>query len=449
MIGSSQSARQAAFKAAIEAFIQGRLAEKLKGQDEEKSQELREKYAYGAWLKDAAHRAPQIQAVTHVLKATHSSARGSSLYCPPSELPAHAAEVGTQALGQDFALDVVGNAAVLDVYKFLRVEVDGQSLLDALAQNDSDLLAALDADAATAQSLAEAFKSLTNASNNLTSHSLAKQVYWNVLDKAEDNGSYHLLQPLFPSSLMHAVHADVQDARFGEANKNARAARRDNKTHDAPFVQYRNVAVRKLGGTKPQNISQLNSERGGINYLLSSAPPQWKTQEAKTFRDADAVFARFYYFENVREQLATLIKFLKANPNPVMETRIKRERMEKAIGRQFAAFGAQQQEHSNAGWTYTDAGELPLYMQLWLDPERAELKLENDEAFGEALEWGDWPDQVATRFAQWLNARLDEKGLAVGDAEHKHWARQAIVDAAWPVPMQRRATPAGKEPRYE
>ena len=40
---------------------------------------------------------------------------------------------------------------------------------------------------------------------------------------------------------------------------------------------YASLAVQELGGTKPQNISQLNSERRGDNYLLASLPPVWKT----------------------------------------------------------------------------------------------------------------------------------------------------------------------------
>src|SRR5690606_36415579 len=87
---------------------------------------------------------------------------------------------------------------------------------------------------------------------------------------------------------------------------------------------------------------------------------------------------------------------------------------------------------------------LPLCEQLWLDPERVVLPprpecLEEDLAFSEAFAWKDWPDEVAHRFGNWLNAILTEHGLPVGDAEHAHWAKQAIVDAEWPAPLQRRA----------
>ena len=41
------------------------------------------------------------------------------------------------------------------------------------------------------------------------------------------------------------------------------------------LVDYPDLAVQSFGGTKPQNISRLNSLRGGKSYLLRSTPPIW------------------------------------------------------------------------------------------------------------------------------------------------------------------------------
>lgn len=94
-----------------------------------KRQALLAQFEFKTWIADAARRARQIQAVTHALKATHPDARGTSLYRPPAELAQHPL-VGNQCLAEDFAGDVVGNAAALDVYKFLRVAHDSRTLLD-------------------------------------------------------------------------------------------------------------------------------------------------------------------------------------------------------------------------------------------------------------------------------------------------------------------------------
>lgn len=435
--------RQQLFRSTIQSFIQQRKDEKLKDSDDT---DKAAKYDYHTWLADAARRVSQIQAVTHVLKATHPDARGSSLYLVPTELPSHA-EIGSHSLKAEYADDVVGNAAALDVYKFLKLDVEERRLLDWFLADDPDLLAVLHPDLATAQDWSAAFKGLIRSDEaDYASHLMAKQVYWCVGDEPTQDESYHLLQPLFSSSLAHAVHQDIQAARFGEANKEARQARRDNQPHDAPYVEYRGLVVRKLGGTKPQNISQLNSERGGVNYLLSSAPPSWTQLQPRKLLFIDSALQRFYRYEGVSDLLKQLGEFLATNPPPTMEIRIKRERIEQALGQSLAAFGLTIQGTFPAGWTRDEDCKLPDCEQLWLDPERADLEprpdhREQDIAFAQAHQWGDWPDEIAKRFSTWVNHHLSSKyNLPVEDAEYRHWAKQAIVEVAeWPVPMQRRA----------
>ncbi|WP_434155760.1 type I-F CRISPR-associated protein Csy1 [Pseudomonas sp. JZ134] len=439
------SARSAAFRQAIAAFINERREAKLKGTDDEQSAA---KYEYTTWLTDAARRVSQIQAVTHVLKATHPDARGSSLYVTPNELPQHI-EIGTHCLGDRYDTDIVGNAAALDVYKFLKLDIEGLRLLDWFQQDDPDLLAALHHDPAIAREWADAFKSLIRGQDSFASHPMAKQIYWCVSGEPTDDAGFHLLQPLFSSSLTHAVHQNIQDARFGESNKLARQARREKAAHDSPCREYLNLVARKLGGTKPQNISQLNSDRGGVNYLLASLPPTWSQDRPRKFLYIDSVMPRFIHYEGVRELVEALCRLLESNPGKTMETRVHRERIEQALGQSLAAFGMEIRHLFQPGWTRDDNCRLPLCEQIWLDPERTELAVsdehrDEDLAFIEAYEWKNWPNEVAHRFGNWLNGILQKRDLPVGDVEHAHWARQAIIDADWPASMQRRALPSGQ-----
>lgn len=439
------------FRSAISAFIEARHKAKQKDGAQETRHtraELASRYEYGIWLRDAAHRVSQIQAVTHVLKATHPDARGSSLHVLPTQLPEHE-EIGTHSLGNDFAVDVVGNAAALDVVKFLKLEVDGKPLIAWMQAADPDLQAALCDDIDTAKSWTKAFASLVRGESKLVTHPTAKQVYWLVGDEPQDDTQFHLLQPMTSSSLMQIMHEEIHEARFGETNKLARQAFRTKASCDAVYRDYRGLVVRKLGGTKPQNISQLNSERGGMNYLLASLPPPaWKRNRQPRLLSQDSAMNAFLRFEGVREQVSALAKFLLENPDPVLQTRLQREEMETALGQQLAAFAATVRSQLTPGWTRNPDCCLPLFEQLWLDSDRIDLPLreshlQQDESFRTSYEQGDWPDEVANRFAQWLNQRLRDAGLvAVGDAEHRHWARQAIVDAAWPVPMRLRAARA-------
>lgn len=432
------------FRAAIAGFIEARREAKLKGKDEEGDSAT--KYEYASWLADAARRVGQIQAVTHVLKATHPDARGSSLHAPPSSLPRHA-EIGSHVLGGDFAEDVVGNAAALDVFKLLKLEVDGRRLLDWMLAGDADLRNALHADAQTASGWMVAFSDLVRSDMAPTSHTAAKQLYWLAGDDPGDDAGYHLLQPLFSSILAHAVHAEIQDARFGEDNKAARQAFRAREEHPAPYRDYRNLVARKLGGTKPQNVSQLNSERGGINYLLASLPPAWDNEQPRQLLGLSSAMEHLAWVPDVRKAVDELAAFLLSEPPATIATRRRRGELARELGAQLAIFAAQAQLAFPPGWTRQENCALPLHQQVWLDPERVHLPLREepelaaeDQAFIDAWGWGDWPDRVAGDFANWLNQRLRQTGLiTVGDAEYRHWARQAIVDATWPVPVQRRA----------
>lgn len=439
---SKLSPRAIAFRQAIVAFIAERRENKLKGLSEDKAAELEAKYEYHAWLADAARRVGQIQAVTHVLKATHPDARGSSLHKPPTSLPCHA-EIGSHSLAS-YQDDIVGNAAALDVYKFLKIDVDGQRLLDCLQQNDADLLAALSDDPELAQTWAEAFSGLIRAPDQVQSHVLAKQLYWCVGGEPSENGGYHLLQPLFPSSLVHAVHSELNAARFGDENKVARQAYFAREEYTGTFQSYQNLAARKLGGTKPQNISQLNSERGGVNYLLSSAPPSWRSSEIGSLLGVTTVMNAFRCFGGVESLLRRLVKFLKNDPPSNDSTRAKVERYAQALAEALANFGQQVSAAKPAGWTANSECRLELFEKVWLD--RARLTLidngatdDSDIAFKEAAGRLDWPDEVAGCFAQWLNGILRNADLPVGDAEFKHWARQALVDAEWPATFSRKA----------
>ena len=418
------------YRAAISAFLQERLQaklDKLKPDDPQRDAVIAS-FAHDVWLTSAAKRVEQIQAVTHSLKPIHPDARGTNLYVEPRTLPP-LAELGSHALGERFVGDVVGNAAALDVYKMLKLEVNGRSLLTALLAQDADALAALHTDPAQAQALRDAFVSLTQPrAEGPSSHTLAKQLYWLTGTDACDDAHYTLLAPLYATSLAHAVHAQVQEDRFGEANKAARQARRERKVHDGVFHDYPGLAVQNMGGTKPQNISQLNSERRGMNYLLSSLPPKWKVNAQRFPTHADSVFTR--YFDSrplVRQTVKTLRRYLESNPNPVKDTRDHRKELVDVLVDEMVNMAAELQHALPPGWTLDDPrfSALNEDEQTWLDALRAELPEEDD--FANRWLAMEWPDAIGTRFGNWLNARLEGK-LSFSDIEFRAWKKELLTD---------------------
>ncbi|VFS89950.1 CRISPR type I-F/YPEST-associated protein Csy1 [Raoultella planticola] len=78
--------------------------------------------------------------------------------------------------------------------------------------------------------------------------------------------------------------------RFGDDVKAIWKARRENTWHPRPLVLFPYSAEMHFGGTKPQNISWLNSVRGGRVWLLSAQPPQWEA-----CRQTICQFAIYFY----------------------------------------------------------------------------------------------------------------------------------------------------------
>ena len=421
---------KAGYRAAISAFLQERLQAKLDKlkPDDPQREEVIASFAHDVWLASAAKRVEQIQAVTHSLKPIHPDARGTNLYVEPRTLPP-LAELGSHALGERFVGDVVGNAAALDVYKMLKLEVNGRSLLTALLAQDADALAALHTDPAQAQALRDAFVSLTQPrAEGPSSHTLAKQLYWLTGTDASDDAHYTLLAPLYATSLAHAVHAQVQEDRFGEANKAARQARRERKVHDGVFHDYPGLAVQNMGGTKPQNISQLNSERRGMNYLLSSLPPQWQASAVRLPVHAASVFDRLFIARpEVRRTVRALRVYLESDPAANLATRDRREELLDALVDELVSLAAELQQILPPGWSRDDERfkELGYEETLWLDPLRAEIP--EEAQFAHDWQYMDWPAAIGKAFAGWLNAQLRDK-LPVGDAEAREWKKVLLTD---------------------
>jgi len=425
--------RRARFRAAIDAFLQERLDAKLDklADDDPKRDALIQLHRADTWLPDAARRVTQIQAVTHSLKPIHPDARGTNLYCRPSVLTAHA-EIGTHVLGDDFDDDVVGNAAALDVYKFLKRQVDERTLLDWMREGDPDLPAALSPDLELAAVWITAFTGLTRPrSEAFASHTQAKQLYWLVGDDAADDEQFRILAPLYASSLAHAVFKTLNEDRFGDSAKQAREAKRKNEAHDSGYREYPDLAVQKLGGTKPQNISQLNSERGGNNYLLGSLPPPpWDSQlQLLPGRGQKSIFDVWSKNFDVWMPAEQLRAFLGGKPDKTMATRDTRDELSNHIIDMVLVFAAAVQNHS-PGWTAEISCTLKNEdEQLWLDPFRCETDIE----FRESWQHMDWPKRVCERFGQWLNAEL-KKRLKLGEDEaatQRHWSTELAHHPDW------------------
>lgn len=398
----------------IESFIQERLQgklDKLKPDEDDKRQALLAGHRREAWLADAARRVGQLQLVTHTLKPIHPDARGSNLHSLP-QAPGQPGLAGSHELGDKLVSDVVGNAAALDVFKFLSLEYQGKNLLNWLTESSAETLQALSDNAEQAREWRQAFIGITAVKGAPASHSLAKQLYFPL-----PGSGYHLLAPLFPTSLVHHVHGLLREARFGEAAKAAREASKHKQPWPHGFSEYPNLAIQKFGGTKPQNISQLNSERYGENWLLASLPPHWERQEVRAPLQQVSVFEHdFGRSPEVARLTRTLRRFLATTTHNNLAIRQHRAQLVGQICDEALHYADRLRE-LEPGWSASPDCRLHEAEQIWLDP----LRVHTDEAFMRRRLWADWPMEVSERFANWLNRTITSKGLVMGEAEAGHW----------------------------
>jgi len=415
--------RQAELRSLISGFLTERLDSKLEklAPDDPKRAELHQTFNTENWLTSAAKRVKQIQLVTHVLKATHPDPKidqATNLYAPPRNLAAHAL-VGSHVLGESFDDDVTGNAAALDVYGFLTQEFQGSTLLELMRVDDSDLAQALSSQPEQAAVWMQTFAGIElPRCAKPTSHTLAKQLYWLTGTDPHDDDSYHLLAPLYASSLAHRVYQTVQDDRFSEAAKAARQAKKDGVFSERPVREYPQLAVQQIGGTKPQNISQLNSERRGNNLLFASLPPVWRSVELKPLLNTDSMFPRYSRRPEVRRALKALLAFLKSDPARNLQTRERRAEWVDALIDEFLQLRAELRALV-PGWSQLPDCRLDGASKHWLDPDGVAQAC----AASQRPLPLDTTERICEAFANWLNAQLRDP-LPMGDPEFLEWRKR-------------------------
>jgi CRISPR-associated protein Csy1 len=419
----------AALRGLVEGFINKRLQVKL---DEikddsvaaqEKKSKLYQKFERENWLANAASRVSWIQVASHILKGIHPSARGTSLYVN-TFVNSDAFLLGTHTLKSHRHDDATGNAAALDVFDFLKIEHQGRNLLARLTEQDIATLKALSEDTDQSAQWAQAFASVVKGKGENASHTLAKQLYFPLAE-----GGYHLLAPLFPTSLVHGVHLRLQEDRFSEAAKAARTAKRNQQAHPHGFCDYPDMALRKMGGSNPQGVSQLNSERGGANHLLASVPPVWKDQGTQPPLRVTSVFDKrgvigrdrtvYFIAKVLRPFLVSVVDV--DNNKPIRDKRA--ELVQAIIDRVLDIATALQ--CLPTGWSGQPACTLSWAQKQWLDVDAFEAAQEahaqsQDDTLA-APQATEWRERVAEDFARWLNATIATPKTPMGDVEYVEW----------------------------
>lgn len=364
------------FSDLIEAYIKN----KLEGKGRESS--------IANWLDSAAKRAPQISLATHVLKFTNSEAAGTNIYSTKStDRERSCCYVSTRSL-KNPRKDFTGNASAMDVTGLLQLKIGASSLLDLILENDPSPFAKFAESEEQLSAWMTGFQSVKKA-RVLSSHYLAKQVYFPI-----ENRKYHLLSPIYSSSLAQALSDRIKESKFSEKSKEARQCKKKGQHSDSIVIDYPHLAIQKFGGTKPLNVSKLNSERGGKSYLLKSSPPLWRSIEKPPLEE-DSFWKTYKYFAK-----KILRKFHKQKEK-INNNKDKRHRLNLCMDELLfllieIAVGIQRMP---GGWSETS--NLPIEQRIWLDANYIEKMNECE----------DWQEKISKRFARTIERNYEYYSL--------------------------------------
>jgi len=387
--------------------------------------ELNREFELSGWLSDIIDDLSKLKLVTHAKKYTNGYAKGSSINLWVDVKESDACFSTATLLNP--VLDMDGNGAYIKAAKIFLKKVNGISLCDQFLLGDFSSLSALSKDKVLLDEWIRKIGSILK--DSYASHKLAKQIYFPVGDN-----QYHLLSPLFATSLAHALHERIVAARFSEEAKEVYAAFKNETWHSQPRTSYLNTALQTFGGTKPQNISYLNSVRGGKVRLLSCAAPVWQNiskppLKHKSIFHFGSEFSRAAYASVGRLKHYLLSVYGKES---TFEIRQQRESYVDEIIDILFNYVAGVHQFDNPGWSAENECELKRSQQLWFDP----LRSKTDDAFRLEREAGDWKKEIARDFGYWLSQQLSSSGesgkknglstLAIADTERRYFSTAAL-----------------------
>lgn len=369
---------------------------------------LKNKYKVNTWIEEASNNASSITFATHVAKLTHSKIDSSSLN---DAIKSSRKDVLTTSSLVEIIVDgaVAGNQYA-PIYQFLLLECDGINLAQALTKPLNNLLEPFAKDDSQLAEWNERFKQVTQSST-LSTHSLAKQVYFPV--NSEDLGGtrYHLLCPIISSSLAQHIFSTL----FNDEVKLIRKQFFDKKYHADIFYDYPQKAAIAVTASNHSNASQLNGKRGGKLYLFNAKPPMWQTQikppnyESNMFNHESL---NHFCLENLKGFQTMFLGAVEVYRRPNIMAGI--EKWIQAIGDDVIAYASVIQQLP-AGWSADSKLESNSIEHCYfLDCYR------QDDTFVIKQQNNDWQTVIAHDFGSWINHKLNKNSKKfTPQAEHR------------------------------
>ncbi len=371
---------------------------------EELKAECEKVFSLVQWLPNAARRSCQISLATHPCTFSHPSARKNKNGYVKSVVANFESTADGFLKSGNVAVeaDALGNAAALDVYKFLTLKLsDGRQLLQHIQQDTEFARSLLAISSASYQELKDGFIAMTEAKGEDITSSKIKQVYFPV------GNDYHQLSLLTNSGLIYKLKERIDAIRFSKEAKYLRKFKRENEYSAQGFSELFNLTTIGYGGTKPQNISVLNNQNGGKTYLLQSLPPN--TEKRAIYFPKKDFFKESLRYRDYCNIFRELHKILKTDYNNIniREGRDYRlqELVDCIIDKMWAVRSVAKAQY------HADSSGLESYQKIWLCDGFSQEREESDG----------WLDKLSKEISRWTiltyEKILGKQAIKLGEAE--------------------------------
>jgi CRISPR-associated protein Csy1 len=352
---------------------------------------------------------------THVLRFTHSSANSDGILIIDRSNDLLLTTSTLHQITHDLAHN---NGNLITISRFLSLKLSDTPIIDCIINDDFSFLKPFYQNEQQWENWKSGFSKLVEKRDVSTVH-MNKQVYFSLVG-GKGNGAdikmkYHLLVPLFSSSLAEAIYQkQANNNRKKIKIRSIRKADEVLKYNCELYIDYPELAVQKYGGDNPQNVSMLNVSRkfiinkksyGGA-YLLPSQPPTWQSQlkppttKVSLFQN---IYGRQPIIDNVDYLRDFLLRFERIELSIQSPAR-KKWILNWVLNIIEEVFVYAASIHRlPPGWSNTETIKLKKAHQYFLDPFRSDGEFQTDRASS------DWEVVICKDFATWLNGRLSGK----------------------------------------
>lgn len=226
-----------------------------------------------------------------------------------------------------------------------------------------------------------------------------RQVYFPIAE-----GEYHLLSVMSSSCLALEMYQRIRAINGHKID----CCNKKSENYGKPCEEVTGLTMIGFGGSKPLNISALNSRCGGKTYLLSSLPPSLPARKIRLPKSD--FFRESIWYKQQSSALYRLHAYMKQDRNTIEIRQAIHDLVDEMIS--AVLFAAYQIRAEKIGWNEEEAySQLPTAQKIWLDDAYAEERKETS-----------WADDISSSFARWVirsyEKLLGEDAIKLGDAEH-------------------------------